>query len=177
MPYGAAFLPENQDPTLAPSPTPGATRCPTTSCGRTWLRQHRHAAVRRQRQLPRDADADGSALLGRPVPERQLHVQQGARRQDVNCDFSRIDGIDRQANYAPANFDRRHIFNVNWVYEVPRKETAGRTLRRPHQQLAALGRLSAGERRALRPTLDRQRRQQPQHTGSDTENATGRDQR
>ena len=42
--------------------------------------------------------------------------------QDVNTDFSRIDGFDKQANYGPAAFDRRHIFNFNWVYQLPKNE-------------------------------------------------------
>jgi hypothetical protein len=35
----------------------------------------------------------------------------------------RIDGNQRSANYAPQDFDRRHNFNVNWVYELPRATT------------------------------------------------------
>ena len=42
--------------------------------------------------------------------------------QDVNTDFSRIDEFDKQANYGPAGFDRRHIFNFNWVYQLPKNE-------------------------------------------------------
>ena len=45
--------------------------------------------------------------------------------QDGNNDFSRIDGFDKQANYGPAGFDRRHIFNFNWVYQLPKMENAG----------------------------------------------------
>ena len=44
--------------------------------------------------------------------------------QSANGEFSRIDEHDKRANYGPANFDRRHIFNVNWVYELPRRESA-----------------------------------------------------
>ena len=39
----------------------------------------------------------------------------------------RIDGNQRRANYAPQDFDRRHNFNVNWVYEIP-KATQNRAL-------------------------------------------------
>ena len=42
--------------------------------------------------------------------------------QDGNGDFSRIDEFDKQANYGPAGFDRRHIFNFNWVYQLPKNE-------------------------------------------------------
>lgn len=49
--------------------------------------------------------------------------------QSGNGDFSRIDEFDKQANYGPANFDRRHIFNFNWVYEIPGAQNAGPVLR------------------------------------------------
>ena len=39
----------------------------------------------------------------------------------------RIDNNNRPANYGPQDFDRRHNFNVNWVYELPRA-TRGRSL-------------------------------------------------
>jgi hypothetical protein len=45
--------------------------------------------------------------------------------QSGDGDFSRIDEFDKRANYGPANHDRRHIFNVNWVYEVPQMKSAG----------------------------------------------------
>ena len=35
----------------------------------------------------------------------------GAPRSDIN---------QRRVNYAPQDFDRRHNFNVNWVYELPK---------------------------------------------------------
>ena len=35
----------------------------------------------------------------------------------------RIDLNRRSANYGPQDFDRRHNFNVNWVYELPRATT------------------------------------------------------
>ena len=39
----------------------------------------------------------------------------------------RIDNNNRLANYGPQDFDRRHNFNVNWVYELP-KATRSRSL-------------------------------------------------
>ena len=92
--------------------------------------------------------------------------------QDGNTDFSRIDEFDKQANYGPAGFDRRHIFNFNWVYQLPKNEGGNCVRVGPHQQLADLGRLPPRERPALRPDLERQRRQHTSNiTGSDTENA------
>jgi hypothetical protein len=39
----------------------------------------------------------------------------------------RIDNNQRRANYALQDFDRRHNFNVNWVYDLP-KATSNRSL-------------------------------------------------
>ena len=76
-----AFLPQNQDTDAgAEQRCRGRTRCaPDFLRPYHGLRQHQPAAVRRQRELPRAADADRPPLRERPVPERQLHVQQGAR--------------------------------------------------------------------------------------------------
>ena len=37
----------------------------------------------------------------------------------------RIDTNQRVANYAPQDFDRRHNFNINWVYEFPKATRHG----------------------------------------------------
>ena len=82
--------------------------------------------------------------------------------QSGNADFSRIDANDKAANYGPANYDRRHIFNLNWVYELPRKESAGRILGGiiNDWQLSGGYRLESGA--ALRRHVQRQRREQPE---------------
>lgn len=129
VPYGATFAPENQDPTLAPSSTPGATSLPADflrpypGYGNINLRlfdanANYHAL---QTQVDRRF-SNGLFLNVNYTWSKALDTQSG------NGDFSRIDGRDKQANYGPANFDRRHIFNINWVYELPRMESAGALL-------------------------------------------------
>ncbi len=128
VPYGAAFLPQNQDPTtgaelharrdVAGGELPASVH---------WLRQHQHAVLRRQLELSRlqlqaDRRFSGGLFLNVNYTfSKALDTQSG------NADFSRIDANDKAANYGPANYDRRHIFNLNWVYELPRKESAGRS--------------------------------------------------
>src|SRR4051794_19069578 len=34
--------------------------------------------------------------------------------------YVRSDNLNRLANYGPANFDRRHVFSLNYVYNTPR---------------------------------------------------------
>lgn len=129
VPYGAAFAPQNQDPTLNASATPGATSLPAdflrpySGFGDINLRLFDANANYHglQTQLDRRF-SNGLFLNVNHTWSKALDTQSG------NSDFSRIDEFDRRANYGPANFDRRHIFNVNWVYELPRLESAGRML-------------------------------------------------
>jgi hypothetical protein len=126
VPYGARFLPENQDPTVTPSATPGQTALlgdflrPYQGYGSINMRlydanSNYHGL---QTQLDRRF-ANGLFLNANYTFSKALDTQDG------NGDFSRIDGLDKQANYGPAGFDRRHIFNLNWVYQVPKMENAG----------------------------------------------------
>jgi hypothetical protein len=130
VPYGAAFDPANQDQTVAATTTPGARSLPAD-----FLRPYRGFQNINLRLF--DANANYHALqtqLDRRFSQglfvnvnytwsKALDTQSG------NGDFSRIDEFDKQANYGPANHDRRHIFNVNWVYEFPRLQNAGAIIR------------------------------------------------
>ena len=129
VPYGAAFAAENQDPTLAPTSTPGGRSLPAD-----FLRPYRGFGNINYRLF--DANANYHALQTQ-VDRRfsdglfvnvNYTLSKALDTQSGNGDFSRIDAFDKQANYGPANFDRRHIFNVNWVYELPRMNNAGRLL-------------------------------------------------
>ena len=127
--YGAAFAPENQDTTVGASTTPGARSLPAD-----FLRPYRGFGNINYRLF--DANANYHALQTQ-VDRRftnGLFVNvnytwsKALDTQSGNGDFSRIDEFDKQANYGPANHDRRHIFNLNWVYELPRMEGAGRLI-------------------------------------------------
>jgi hypothetical protein len=130
VPYGAAFDPANQDLTLPATTTPGGRSLPAD-----FLRPYGGYGNINYRLF--DANANYHALqtqLDRRFSQglfvnlnytwsKALDTQSG------NGDFSRIDEFDKQSNYGPANHDRRHIFNVNWVYEFPRLDNAGTLMR------------------------------------------------
>jgi hypothetical protein len=129
VPYGAAFLPQNQDPTAAPSSTPGATSLPAEflrpyiGYGNINMRLFDANSNYHGLQLQADRRFSGGLFLNMNYTfSKALDTQSG------NGDGSRIDGNDKAANYGPANYDRRHIFNLNWVYELPKKASAGRIL-------------------------------------------------
>jgi hypothetical protein len=130
VPYGAAFDPANQDQTLAATSTPGGRSLPAD-----FLRPYRGFGNINFRLF--DANANYHALqtqLDRRFSDGlfvnvNYTLSKALDTQSGNGDFSRIDAFDKQANYGPANHDRRHIFNVNWVYEFPRLDNAGPIMR------------------------------------------------
>jgi hypothetical protein len=123
VPYGARFLPENQDPTLPASSLPGNNSLngdflrPYQGYGNINLRLYDANANYHGLQTQIDRRFSNGLFLN-----ANYTLSKALNTQDVNTDFSRIDGNDKKANYGPAVFDRRHIFNVNWVYQLPRHE-------------------------------------------------------
>ena len=125
VPYGARFLPENQDPTLPASTLPGQNAYdanflrPYQGYGNINVRLYDANSNYHGLQTQVDRRfANGLFLNANYTFSKALDTQ------DLNTDFSRPDQYDRQANYGPAGFDRRHIFNFNWVYQVPKVENA-----------------------------------------------------
>jgi hypothetical protein len=126
VPYGARFLPENQDPTLAPSTLPGQTAYianlirPYPGYQNINLRLYDANSNYHGMQTQIDRRFSNGLFLN-----ANYTFSKALDTQDGNNDFSRIDGLDKRANYGPAGFDRRHIFNFNWVYQLPKMENAG----------------------------------------------------
>jgi hypothetical protein len=129
VPYGATFRPENQDPTRAPGGMPGTNALPADFLrpyqGYGNILVNEFAATANyhgfQTQLDRRF-SNGLFLNVNYTWSKAMDTQDGDRST------ARIDEFDKQANYAPAGFDRRHVFNVNWVYELPRARTGNRVL-------------------------------------------------
>jgi hypothetical protein len=126
VPYGARFLAQNQDPTVPVSATPGGSALldvflrPYIGYGNINMRLFDANANYHGLQTQIDRRFSNGLFLN-----ANYTFSKALDTQDVNTDFSRIDGFDKQANYGPAAFDRRHIFNFNWVYQVPKMESAG----------------------------------------------------
>jgi hypothetical protein len=129
VPYGARFRPENQDPTLPASTVPGQNALDANFLrpyvGYDNINLRLYDANSNYHGLQTQIDrrfSNGLFLNANYTWSKALDTQDG------NNDFSRIDGNDKQANYGPAGFDRRHIFNFNWVYQVPKMQNAGALL-------------------------------------------------
>jgi len=121
VPYGAAFLPQNQDPTKPSNPPiPGNSSLsadflrPYTGYG--TITQYRNAGssnfhslqVSLNRRYARGLFLGVAYTYGKSL---------GITTNDT--DFIRIDNLNRQQNYGPLGFDRRHTVAIQYIYEIP----------------------------------------------------------
>jgi hypothetical protein len=121
VPYGATFLPQNQDPTKPANPAiPGSS-----SLTRDFLRpftgygditQYRNAGSSNFHSLQVSLNrryAKGLFLGVAYTYGKSLGVT------TADTDFIRIDNLTRQQNYGPLGIDRRHTLAIQYIYEVP----------------------------------------------------------
>jgi hypothetical protein len=125
--YGSAYLAANQDPTLAPSSIPGATALPVDflrpfpGFGNITYWETSASSNYHSLQTSFNRRFTKGLLLGINYTWSKALGTQWNDLQGINgFGAPRIDNNERRANYGPMDFDRRHNFNVNWVYELPR---------------------------------------------------------
>lgn len=150
--YGAAYLPQNQDPTAAASSVPGQTTLPID-----FLRPYQ---------------GFGNILLIEPVANSNYNsLQTSVNRRfkngllmaisytwskalgTVSTDLPgtgasgspRNDAFQHQANYAPLDFDRRNQFITNFVYELPVNKGGALGWVVNNWQLSGVYRLESGQ--------------------------------
>jgi hypothetical protein len=121
VPYGAAFLPQNQDPTKTTPPSiPGGNSLPIN-----FLRPFKGYGdiVQYQQGGSSNFHSLQVALNRRYATGLFLGVAYtygkalGVTTNDT--DFIRIDNLNRQQNYGPLGIDRRQTVAINYIYEVP----------------------------------------------------------
>ena len=148
--------PQNQDPTRAPSATPGATALPNDLLrpypGYGDIRMWDYSGYSNYHALQ----------TGDQPPVRQrvhvlvlLRVEQGARHQQRRLLGGRCrtptEEKMRRLDYSLLDYDRPHNFVTNFIYQMPSKAT--RRAGRAGQRLADLGRLPLDERPPVRRRL------------------------
>ncbi len=148
LPLGTTFKPENQDPTKAPSSTPGAGALTTD-----LLRPYR---------------GYGGIRYWQATGESNYHALQTAinRRFDnglmfsvfyvwsktlgtANTDWSTrypysTDEENRRVNYSYTDYDRPHNFVVNFVYQTPRVASGALGLLANEWQISGIYRWTSG---------------------------------
>lgn len=124
--YGAAFAPWNQDPTQAPSATGSAALPvdflrPYQGFGNISYIEPASSSNYHSLQSSLNRRFSKGLLLGITHTWSKALGTQAADLPGINSfGAPRTDINNRKANYGPQDFDRRHNFNVNWVYELPK---------------------------------------------------------
>jgi hypothetical protein len=120
VPYGAAFLPQNQDTTLASNANLGANSLP-----QDLLRPYR--GIGSINLYEGQATANYNSL--QVAVQRRIATSiffgvaytwsKALGTGSADTDFARIDQYNRTANYGPTTFDRRQNLAFNYVYTLP----------------------------------------------------------
>lgn len=128
VPYGATFLPQNQDPTkqTTSSTLPGQNALPADFLrpypGFSTINEtlengssnYNSLQVTLNRRFARGLFLGASYTWGKAL---------GATSDDRG--FIRIDNLNRLASYGPLNIDRRHTLVLNYIYEIPNAFSTG----------------------------------------------------
>jgi len=118
-PYGAAFLPQNQDPTLAASTIPGATSllqqflAPYRGIGSITL--YESAATGNYNAL----QVTGNKRVGHLFLGLSYTWSKNLTTATGDTNAVRVDQYTREAYYGPSGNDRRQMFVFNYVYNLP----------------------------------------------------------
>jgi hypothetical protein len=124
--YGAAFLPQNQDPTLAASATPGATSLPVDflrpyqGYGDILLMEQKSTVRYNSLQTSFNRRSSKGVSFG-------LNYTLGKAQGLVSTDLTlvgqlgapRNDSNQHKANWMPLDYDRRHTLVGNFVWPLP----------------------------------------------------------
>ncbi|HKX28386.1 MAG TPA: hypothetical protein VJ302_11860, partial [Blastocatellia bacterium] len=128
--YGAAALPQNQDPTLANTNVPFGRALPVDflrpyqGYGNISYIEPAASSNYHSLQMSLNRRFQKGLLLGVNYGwSKALGTQSTDLPSLTDFGAVRNDGNQRRSNYGPLDFDRRHNFNINWVYELPKATT------------------------------------------------------
>lgn len=120
IPYGATFVPQNQDPTNAGARTFGSGALsvnflrPYAGYGDITAHEFTSTSNFNSLQVSLNRRFTNGLFFGFAYTfSKALGVTSG------DGDFIRIDNLTRFANYGPLNFDRRHTLAINYIYPFP----------------------------------------------------------
>ena len=124
VPRGAKFLPQNQDPTRAPSATPGATALPDdllrpySGYGNIRMWGYDGYANYHALQTSLNRRFDNGIMFGVfYVWSKALTIN----NDDFTAGLPHADDEEiRRVDYSYATFDRPHNFVVNFIYQTPK---------------------------------------------------------
>ncbi len=122
VPYGATFLPQNQDPTLAVTSStllgnnalPSQFLRPLRGMGEVRLYESASTSNYNSLQVQLNKRFGGGLFFGASYTWSRVMTTAQA-----DTTWVRFDQFTRQSEYGPANFDRRQVFAMNYVYNTP----------------------------------------------------------
>ena len=132
--YGVAYLPENQDPTAAPSTIPGATALPVDflrpyrgfgdiiQIQPTAYADYKSFQTSLTRRFSNGVSFNLNYVLGRAMGTSSTDFPAGNNTFTPNAiGMPRTDSEEnqRKANYMPLSTDRRHTFVSSFVWQLP----------------------------------------------------------
>lgn len=136
--YGVAYLPQNQDPTLAPSAVPGATALPVDflrpyqGYGNIFLVDTSAYANYNSMQLSLNRRFQNGILfsfnytLSKAMGTSSVDLPAGNNNPNPNViGFPRNDDNQDEANYHPLDYDRRHNIVSQFVWALPSVSKGG----------------------------------------------------
>lgn len=136
--YGAAYLPQNQDPTLSASSIPGATALPVDflrpyqGFGNILLVDTSAYADYNSLQMSLNRRFSEGLLfsvnytLGKAMGTASVDLPAGNNNPNPSViGFPRNDDRQHEANYHPLDYDRRHNFVTNFVWQLPKMGGGG----------------------------------------------------
>lgn len=141
--YGAAYRPENQDPTAAASAIPGATALPVDflrpyrgfgdiiQIQPTAYSDYKSLQTSLNRRFSNGISFGVNYVLGKAMGTSSTDFPAGNNTYNPNViGMPRVDSEanQRTANYMPLNTDRRHSLTANMVLQVPNKNVSNRFL-------------------------------------------------
>ena len=166
LPFGATFLPQNQDPTRAPSAVLGSSALPNDFLrpypGYSGIRMWDYSGYSNyhalQTSVTRRFDR-GFSFNGFWVWSKAL----GINSTDFAAGVPNLtDAETRRLDYSLLDYDRPHNILLSSIYQLP-SFTSSKALGAADQRVAALGRLPLDERPAVwrRLQYSRHQRRQP----------------
>jgi hypothetical protein len=133
VPYGADFLPQNQDPTLVatqPNALLGSNALPPNLLrplrGYGQVQLYESASISNYNALQVSLNRRAATGLFVGVAYTYSKTLTNATSDTAQV---RADNLTRKADYGPATFDRRQVFAANYVYTLPNYKSGNRLIR------------------------------------------------
>ena len=136
--YGAAYLPQNQDPSVAVSAIPGASALPVDflrpyqGYGNIFMvdtsayADYNSLQMSFNRRFQKGVLISFNYTLGKAMGTSSVDLPAGNNNPNPSVvGFPRNDEFQDEANYYPLDYDRRHSFVSQFVWELPKLQRGG----------------------------------------------------